>query len=274
MSDCPLPSPLRDDISFSALAEEFRSARPFPNVVIDNFLQPAIAAQVAAEFPPFHGPVWNEYNNALEFKKAYNHWDKFPPATYKLLSYLNSAAFVENMVQMFGSVLYSDPGLHGGGWHVHGPGGKLNMHLDYSIHPKSGLERRLNLILYIQPAWKPEWGGALGFWEHDEANSGPGKMARQVECLFNRAVIFDTSRNSWHGLPDPVTCPIQTPRNSIAVYYMSKPRTSAAERGRALYAPYGDQANDPEVLDLIKKRSQVSTSSQVYVQDRQTDDKK
>ena len=99
-------------------------------------------------------------------------------------------------------------------------------------------------------------------------------MARQVECLFNRAVIFDTSRNSWHGLPDPVTCPIQTPRNSIAVYYMSKPRTSAAERGRALYAPYGDQANDPEVLDLIKKRSQVSTSSQVYVQDRQTDDKK
>jgi Rps23 Pro-64 3,4-dihydroxylase Tpa1-like proline 4-hydroxylase len=235
--------------------------------VIDNFLLPEVAGQVAAEFPAFHGPVWNEYHNALEFKKAYNHWDKFPPATYKVLAFLNSQAFVDQMSTLFGEQLYSDPGLHGGGWHVHGPGGKLNMHLDYSIHPKSGLERRLNLILYIQPAWKPEWGGALGFWEHDAAKSQPGALAKQVECLYNRVVIFDTSQNSWHGLPDPVGCPIETPRNSIAVYYMSKARPVASDRGRALYAPTGEQANDPEVLELIKKRSQVGTSAEVYRKD-------
>lgn len=192
-------------VSFAELAEEFTSAGPFNHVVIDNFLKSEVAAVVANEFPAFDGPVWNEYHNAIEVKKAYNHWDRFPKATYQLLNFFNSAEFVAEMGSLCGDDLYPDPGLHGGGWHSHGPGGKLNMHLDYSIHPKIGLERRLNLILYIQPAWKPEWGGALGLWEHDAARQAPGKLAKEIPCIFNRAVIFDTSQNSWHGLPDPVS---------------------------------------------------------------------
>lgn len=145
------------------------------------------------------------------------------------------------------------------------------MHLDYSIHPKIGLERRLNLIIYMQPGWRPDWGGALGFWKHDELKNAPGELATQIPCLFNRAVIFDTSQNSWHGLPDPVACPPNKPRNSLAIYYLCKPRHSTAERGRALFAPSKEQANDPEVLKLIKLRSQVQTSGLVY---RQEDNRK
>jgi hypothetical protein len=86
---------------------------------------------------------------------------------------------------------------------------------------------------------------------------------KQIGCLFNRAVIFDTSMNSWHGLPDPVGCPIETPRNSLAVYYLCPPRQAASDRGRALFAPTSEQANDPSVLELIEKRSQVNTSAGV-----------
>jgi Rps23 Pro-64 3,4-dihydroxylase Tpa1-like proline 4-hydroxylase len=264
MTSSPIQNPLRPDISFEALAPEFNAAQPFHSVVIDNFLTDEAAHAVAAEFPAYNGPVWNEYNNAIEVKKAYNHWDKFPPATYKLFNFLNSPAFTADIAKLCGGTLYSDPGLHGGGWHSHGPGGKLNMHLDYSIHPKTGLERRINLILYIQPEWKPEWGGALGFWEHDEQNRKPGALAKQIDCLFNRAVIFDTSMNSWHGLPDPVHCPPDKPRNSLAVYYLCEPRQAASDRGRALFAPTREQANDPKILELIEKRSKVQTSSDVY----------
>ena len=261
-----IPNPLRPGVSFAELAPEFQAAKPFSHIVIDNFLTDEAAHAVAAEFPQYNGPVWNEYNNAIEVKKAYNHWDKFPPATYRLFNFFNSAAFTAEVAKLCGGELYSDPGLHGGGWHSHGPGGKLNMHLDYSIHPKVGLERRINLILYIQPAWKPEWGGALGFWENDEANSKPGELMKQIDCLFNRAVIFDTSQNSWHGLPDPVACPPETPRNSLAVYYLCEPRQQASDRGRALFAPTKEQANDASVLDLIEKRSKVTTSEGVYRQ--------
>ncbi len=266
MTPTAIPSPLRSGISFDELAQEFQAAKPFHHIVLDNFLRDDVAREVAAEFPAYNGPVWNEYNNAIEVKKAYNHWDKFPPATYRLLNFLNSPEFTAEMAKLAGIGLYSDPGLHGGGWHSHGPGGKLNMHLDYSIHPKSGLERRLNLILYLQPAWNTSWGGALGLWENDAQNQRPGALAKEIDCIFNRAVIFDTSQNSWHGLPDPVGCPVETPRNSIAVYYLSAPRQAASERGRALFAPTANQADDPEILELIKKRSQVGTSGSVYRQ--------
>jgi len=266
MSSAPFPHLLRSDIAFRELSPEFLAATPFHHVAIDNFLTDEAAAALAAEFPAYDGPVWNEYNNAIEVKKAYNHWDKFPPTTYRLFSFLNSASFVSQMSALCGDQLYPDPGLHGGGWHSHGPGGKLNMHLDYSIHPKTGLERRLNLILYLQPEWKPEWGGALGFWETNANGPGPGALVTEIACEFNRAVIFDTSQNSWHGLPDPVSCPPGKPRNSIAVYYMCEPRPATANRGRALFAPHGEQAKDPRVLELIEQRSKVQTSAGVYRQ--------
>jgi hypothetical protein len=157
-----IANPLRPGISFDELAPQFNAAKPFHHVVIDNFLTEEAAHAVAAEFPAYNGPVWNEYNNAIEVKKAYNHWDKFPPVTYKLFNFFNSPGFTCEIAKLCGGQLFADPGLHGGGWHSHGPGGKLNMHLDYSIHPKTGLERRINLILYVQPEWRTEWGGALG----------------------------------------------------------------------------------------------------------------
>jgi hypothetical protein len=263
-----IKSPIRPSISLDELVNTFRSAEPFDHVVIDDFLDAGTAKAIAAEFPAFDGSVWNEYNNAIEVKKACNHWDRFPKATYNLFKFLNSAEWVAEMSKLAGEPLYADPGLHGGGWHTHGVGGKLNMHLDYSIHPKTGLERRLNLIIYMQPGWQAEWGGALGLWEHDSEKNAPGELKVHIPCLFNRAVIFDTSQNSWHGLPDPVACPIEKPRNSLAIYYMCEPRKAAPDRGRALFAPTSEQADDPRVLELIKLRSQVQTSGGVYRQEK------
>ena len=241
-------SPLRSSISFEELVPGFRSAEPFSHVVIDDFLRLDVAEAVAKEFPSFDGPLWNEYNNAIEVKKACNHWDRFPAVTYRLFTYLNSKSFIDEMSKLAGDPLFQDPGLHGGGWHSHATGGKLNMHLDYSIHPKTGLERRLNLIIYMQPGWKPEWGGALGLWNHDAEKRGPGELAVEIPCLFNRAVIFDTSQNSWHGLPNPVTCPPGKPRNSLAIYYLCEPRQSAAARGRALFALTANKRRTPRSL--------------------------
>jgi len=259
-------SPINPSISFDELVSEFSAAEPFPHVVIDNFLTDEASDAIVAEFPDFDGSAWNEYNNAIEVKKSCNHWDRFPPATYKLFSYLNSPGFVSEMSKLANVPLYPDSGLHGGGWHTHGVGGKLNMHLDYAIHPKTGLERQLNLIIYAQPAWREDWGGSLGLWAHDEEKKAPGALIKEVPCLFNRAVIFSTSGNAWHGLPEPVSCPPDKPRNSLAVYYLRDPRETTPRRGRAQFAPYGEQASDPSVLELIKLRGQVHSSSNVYRQ--------
>ena len=107
-------------------------------------------------------------------------------------------------------------------------------------------------------------GGSLGLWSQHKEKIAPGDLVQTIEPFFNRAVLFDTTQNSWHGLPEPINCPEGVCRNSLAVYYLCKPRHNVDVRGRALFAPTKEQENDPEILELIKKRSSVQTSSQVY----------
>ena len=90
------------------------------------------------------------------------------------------------------------------------PGSRLEMHLDYSIHPVSGKERRVNLIVYMNRGWEEAWGGHLVLWEgtHEALSA----EAARVAPTFNTAVLFRTSDVSLHGMPDPVCCSPAPPK--------------------------------------------------------------
>lgn len=239
------------------LREKFLSALPFQHVVIDNFLEESLAKEIANVFPSHDDSVWTvSYDNPVEKKKACSHWDKFPAPIYSTLYYLCSSEFVSIISGITNnSNIVCDYGLHGGGMHSHNIGGKLNIHKDYSIHPKVQYMRNYNLILYMTPDWKESWGGGLEFWSHDEKTNQPKECVTKISNVFNRAVIFNTTQNSWHGLPQELKCPADQARRSLAIYYLSEIKSEAEQRKRALYAPYGDQKNDMSVIDFCKKRS-------------------
>ena len=127
---------------------KFGKSGPYDHCVIDNFFNKKIAIQLEREFPDFHSNIWHQYNNPIEVKKVCNNWNVFPSLTYQVFDYLNSEAFLRTLRSVIfkKKKLYSDVGLNGGGWHIHRQGGKLNTHLDYSLHPKLGLQRKLNII--------------------------------------------------------------------------------------------------------------------------------
>lgn len=228
---------------------------PFDYLIVDNFLEKDQAKNISQEFPSFNSDIWYCYNNPLENKKSCNNWYQFGPETYKTLLYLNSSEFIKKLQDLTGiPKLYPDIGLHGGGLHIHGRGGKLNVHLDYSIHPKLKLQRKLNLIIYLTEDWNSEWGGGLELWSHNEETKKPNKKEVVIENIFNRAILFDTTQNSWHGFPKPLTCPENTYRKSLAVYYLTDPPEGTDPRPRALYAPTKEQENNPEILNLIEER--------------------
>lgn len=241
-------------------------AKPFPHVVIDDFLDAGLASEVYDEFPAFDSTVWHDYHNPLEVKRVCNNWNLFPTATYQLFTYLNSEYFCGLLRKALGlsEHLIPDSGLNGGGWHIHGRGGRLNHHLDYSLHPKLQLQRKINIIIYLCPDWQQDWGGQLGFWGN-ESSDAPGPLVKTTEPSFNRAVIFDTTQNSWHGLANPVTAPANRFRKSLAVYYLCEPPEGVNTRGKALFAPTGSQVGDSEVLDLIKRRSGIETADSAYI---------
>lgn len=228
---------------------------PFNHLIKDNFLKEDLAIQLEDEFLPYEDNQWYYYNNPLEHKKTINSWYLFPSATYKFFTYLNSKEFIQQLETEFNIPnLYPDHGLHGAGWHIHGPGGKLNVHLDYNIHPKLKLQRKLNLILYLSSNWNSSWGGNLEFWSHNPATNKPKNCEKVIDCKFNRAVIFDTTQDSWHGFAQELTCPGGIYRKSIAMYYLVEPMDNTVERYRALYAPSKLQEHNSEIENLIQQR--------------------
>lgn len=228
---------------------------PFFHVIIDNFLEKDLASALSNEFIAYDRPEWLFYNNPVENKKTLNNYYYFPETTYNFFCHLNSSEFIDKLESITGiSGLIPDYGLHGGGWHIHGDGGKLNVHLDYDLHPKLNLQRKLNLILYLSEDWDSKWGGNLEFWSHNKELNEPLKKEVEIQNIFNRAVLFDTTQNSWHGFFDPITCPNNKYRKSIAVYYHIKPSDQISSRKRAFYALDKYQKDNESIKEFVKAR--------------------
>lgn len=251
----------------------YKNNTPFDHCIIDNFFTSELAKLLELEFNDYSSPHWLCYDNPLENKKVINDWNKFSPLTYKVLAELNSLPFLRYLHKCLNLELYSDPGLHGGGHHIHGNNGNLNPHLDYSIHPKLNLQRKLNLIVYLSENLSAEHGGYLGLWEHDEKTNQPGRLIKEIEPKFNRAILFDTTQNSWHGMSRPLIVPNEVYRKSLAVYYLCTPPANTDARGRALFAARKGQEIDLDIQSLIQKRANVKTSAQVYRFNLKTPDK-
>lgn len=254
-----------NSIKYNKKIDNWDKALPFPHLVIDNFFKIKVAKELEKEFPKYNNNIWSIYKNKIELKKVCNNWNLFPKKTYQVFTFLNSKEFISKISKLLlnSTTLYADQGLNGGGWHIHSKGGKLNTHLDYSLHPKLKLQRYLNLIIYLNSNWRKSWGGDLGLWDN-KSEKKPGNLIKQVFPKFNRAIIFDTTKNSWHGLPDPIKCPKNEFRKSIAVYYLRKPKKKIDKRGKALFYPSKDQEGDPKIKDLIKRRSDLKFAYKVY----------
>jgi hypothetical protein len=99
------------------------------------------------------------------------------------------------------------------------PGGLLKVHADFNIHHRTNLDRRLNVIVYLNKDWKEEYGGFFELW-----NENMSEAVVRLLPLFNRMAIFSTTSTSYHGHPDPLTCPEDRSRKSLALYYYTNGR--------------------------------------------------
>jgi Rps23 Pro-64 3,4-dihydroxylase Tpa1-like proline 4-hydroxylase len=211
------------------MLSHFASAEPFPHLVLDDFAPEETLRAVVAGFDEVHDDAWVRYDDLDERgKRACNKSEAMPAACRDFLSLLTSPS-AATICQLLTGIdgLVSDPTLYGGGLHVTEPGGFLGVHLDNERHPTTGLARRLNLIVYctdwsLVGGWQDEWGGQLELW--DRACS---RVVKRIAPLFNRAVLFETSQQSFHGHTQPLACPAGVSRRSVAVYYWSPFRARA-----------------------------------------------
>jgi Rps23 Pro-64 3,4-dihydroxylase Tpa1-like proline 4-hydroxylase len=201
-------------------AEEYQSNKPFPHIYFDNFL-PAEAAEAALrDFPQPKQLAWSEFNNPNEKKLAFDVVEKLPAADRDVLHFLNSRPMLQFLEALTGiQGVIPDPYYVGGGLHQIKPGGKLEVHADFNHHTKLKLDRRINVLVYLNKDWKEEYGGHFELWNRDMT-----RAEQKILPLFNRCAIFSTTSFSYHGHPNPLTCPPDRTRKSIATYYYSNGR--------------------------------------------------
>jgi hypothetical protein len=215
--------------------DRYRTADPFPHAVIDGLVPAAVLDAVLAEFPGPGDQGWFRFDSQRERKLASAHERGIGDATLDLLNALNSATFLRFLEELTGIAgLVPDPWFLGGGLHQIEPGGYLDVHADFNLHPHTGLERQLNLLLYLNRDWAPEYGGQLELWSHDMRAKVVG-----IEPVFNRIVIFTTNEMSYHGHPEPLRCPEGRTRRSLALYYYALPSEPTSVAHNTLFQDRG-----------------------------------
>jgi Rps23 Pro-64 3,4-dihydroxylase Tpa1-like proline 4-hydroxylase len=199
---------------------EFANAKPFPYVKIDNFIDPKKAKEIVSAYPSFEIAMdqGKTFKTVNERKKVQiSDASKYPPPVAELNDLLASDEFLRDLSYITGMPnLLADKQLVGGGIHITGPGGRLDVHVDFNYIEERKLHRRLNFLLYLNDPWPESWGGQIQLWDEEvkrcEAAFAP---------TFNRCVIFETNEISFHGVV-PVSPDAPAPRKSFATYYYTK----------------------------------------------------
>ncbi len=193
----------------------FKEATPFPHVVVDNLLEDASLSELADAFPSVDEGRWWRYDNELEKKHACNDLARLPSIFKEFFDEANSETVVKQLASLSGlDRLVPDHALNGGGLHQIPRGGKLDVHEDYNVHKGMNAWRKLNVIVYLNKGWEESYGGHLELWNGDVT-----RCEKKVLPTFNRTVIFRTDLMSNHGHPDPLSCPSDRSRRSLACYY-------------------------------------------------------
>ncbi|MEO0322106.1 MAG: 2OG-Fe(II) oxygenase [Myxococcota bacterium] len=203
-----------------ALRTQYQNAEPFPHIAIESFLEDEAARRVAAAYPTFDDARGDgrEFRAVNEFKKVQIcDTEKFPEPVLQLHEILASPAFLKDIEYITGiEGLLADPTLAGGGMHITGPRGRLDVHVDFNFLEELKLFRRLNILLYLNEEWPRSWGGAVELWDEKVE-----RCYHRFQPTLNRCVLFETSERSYHGVEE-VTCPPGTARRSFAAYYYTK----------------------------------------------------
>ena len=241
--------------------DKFINELPFSSIVIKDFFNESFLNKILEDFPNLEEENSSQkYKNKNEVKFTNNNYKDFPNSIKLLIDFLNSNVFLFFLQRLtcIKEKLYGDEELNGGGLHEIKKGGVLKIHTDFNKHPNSNLDRRLNLLLYLNKNWENEYGGHLELWDKDMK-----KCMKKVSPDFNTMVIFATTDFSYHGHPDPLNCPISLSRKSIATYYFSESRPineidKSKIKNRTYFISRGGFKNDTEnknefIKDFFRK---------------------
>ena len=232
---------------------EYLENHPYPHIELDNLWNEEFIKNCAEDVLNFSKWQGEKKFYGSEKKRYSNRYDDFPNNIKKIIDEAYSIKFLNWLKKFTGEeVILPDPFLVGGGIHSTIKGGFLKVHSDFNWNKQLSLFRKLNLLIYLNKSWNVKWGGHLELWSKNVK-----KCEKKISPLINKTVIFSTTDISYHGHPEPLNCPDNIQRNSIALYYYSpiKPKVFYYERDDTNYKERKvDNFNLPSLFSRILKK--------------------
>lgn len=205
------------------MSRGYENCKPFNFAVIDNFLFDDKINEILYDVKKLETSKadYKFLDRTWELNK-YGFQTNFGSNLTSIFEYLVGDEFIDLLEKLTGitGIIRNDLKLKGAGVHRILKDGFLKVHTDFNTYEseKYGrLDRRINLLLYLNPNWKDEYNGHLLLCDRFSQ-----KINYKIAPLLNRCVIFNTTKNSLHGHPDPLNIPDNICRESIAIYYYTK----------------------------------------------------
>ena len=219
-----------DNFDLSKLKKEYQNNVPFPHIVIQNFWDTNQLSVAVDELEALPETIWTQNQDPTskemivqKKKMALNKPSMFAglaPNICHIMKAMNQKPMLEWLSELTGiPELIPDPDNLGGGVHRTCSGGKLSIHADFNLHPKTKLHRRINVLLYLNRDWLESWNGHLELWDPQMKT-----CVKKIPPIFNNMVVFTITEQALHGHPEPLTCPNDRSRLSLAFYYYTKDR--------------------------------------------------
>jgi len=197
------------------LREQYLTAQPWPHAIVQGLIPDWLIAAAAGECAGMSDRLLMTTAGPNQVKQEAA--TGFGPVTSHILNQLEGEAFRKFLETVTGvEGLQSDPSHALAGMHRTPVGGFTLVHRDFRRHPTTNLHHRVNVLLYLNPKWQDDWGGALELWP-----SNMKQAVRRIPPRGNTIVLWETHDQTLHGLPDPVACPPEMSRLSLASYWYS-----------------------------------------------------
>lgn len=184
------------DNTIDKLSETYRSASPYPHLVLDGLFPSSTLNSMIAELPPLSSEKWHYESNERMSKYNFRSAADLGDCGFQFISVVHSAGFLRFLSEITGvEALLPDPYLTGAGYHVYPSGGQFNVHADRNMDFYCGLERRLVMLTYLNRDWKESFGGQLELWDKEGT-----RCEKVIEPVFNRTVMFEITDKNFHGV--------------------------------------------------------------------------
>lgn len=235
----------------AALNAQYRSGEPYHYIGVDNFLPADVLENVLVDMASLPDAESSFDRSQEKLKSSYNP-ERLPTYTRNLFHALNGRPFIQFLEEMTGITgLIPDPYYIGAGIHKVANGGHLDIHADFNLHKQMRVERRLNVLIYLNKDWREEYGGSFEVWDNEMTS----KVASFVP-QFNRMCCFSTGSDTFHGNPETVNHPDGENRLSIALYYYTATWDSSRKAHTTLFKPR--PGTEDKVDKLVARRAVVA----------------